>query len=161
VAIVMDQLREAGHDHDRIDRIHSPIGIRIGAVTPAEIAISILAEIISVRRTDKAAQDLSSCDLEIVEELAKQGDEMSALITIFDTTGSVPIECGAKLAMSYEGRILGTIGGGCSEADAMQAAREAIRKGIWLTHTVDMTDSAEEDGMVCGGEMHVVIELLT
>ena len=39
-----------------LDRVHAPIGVDIGAVTPAEIAISILAELIAVRRgVDTAA----------------------------------------------------------------------------------------------------------
>lgn len=161
VAIVMEQMRQAAHDEARIKRVHSPIGLRIGGVTPAEIAISILAEIISVRRSAEVVNSLSSCDIEIAEALASEkGSHMQALITIFDTTGSVPIDCGAKLAMSYEGQILGTIGGGCSEADAMQAAREAIRTQTWQTHTVDMSESAEDDGMVCGGKMQVVIEVI-
>ena len=33
-----------------LERVHAPIGLNIGAVTPAEIAVSILAELIAVRR---------------------------------------------------------------------------------------------------------------
>jgi xanthine dehydrogenase accessory factor len=185
VAIVMDQLRGEGYDAERIARIHSPIGLRIGAVTPFEIAVSIIAEIISVKRLELASGEMAGCDLDIAEVLAKRGDSFDALITIYQTEGSVPIDSGAKLAMTYSGQIAGTIGGGCSEAEAMQAAREVINAGAvgpgaglgslpigasagsdtasagaggWRTHTIDMTDSAEEDGMVCGGMMQVLIE---
>ncbi|MDR2196455.1 MAG: XdhC family protein [Coriobacteriales bacterium] len=172
VAIVMDQLRseasEAVSDaYDayaaRIERVHSPIGLRIGAVTPLEIAISIMAEVIQVKRIERKEAQYSSCDPAIAEELALRGDAYDATITIVESSGSVPIEAGAKLAMSYAGSIAGTIGGGCSEGEAMQVARELINENgarTWRLYTVDMTDSAEEDGMVCGGSMNVVVELV-
>ncbi len=50
VARIYDALRNEGLPQDRLQRIHAPIGLDIGAVTPAEIAISILAELIAVRR---------------------------------------------------------------------------------------------------------------
>ena len=50
VARIYDVLRSEGMPPDCLDRVHSPIGLEIGAVTPAEIAISILAELIAVRR---------------------------------------------------------------------------------------------------------------
>ena len=49
VATVLQQLRAKGVSEDIIKKIHSPIGISIGAHTPAEIAISIAAEIVAVR----------------------------------------------------------------------------------------------------------------
>jgi xanthine dehydrogenase accessory factor len=51
VAKVFDQLRAKGVSDELIQKIHSPVGIKIGANTPAEIAISILAEIIQARST--------------------------------------------------------------------------------------------------------------
>jgi xanthine dehydrogenase accessory factor len=160
VAIVMEQLREQGHDAQRLADIHTPIGLRIGAFTPAEIAVSIIAEVIAVKRLEYAESVYHSCDLEVVEALATSQAADEAMITIYNARGSVPIDTGAKLSMTYDGAITGTIGGGCSEAEAMQIARDVIRKGGWRTHTVDMSNTAEEDGMVCGGKMHVVIERL-
>jgi xanthine dehydrogenase accessory factor len=160
VAIVMEQLRELGYDEQRLADIHAPIGLRIGALTPAEIAVSIMSEIIAVRRVEYAESIYNSCDLEVVEALATAQTADEAMITIYHTEGSAPIDTGAKLSMTYEGAITGTIGGGCSEAEAMQIARDVIREGGWRTHTIDMANNAEEDGMVCGGEMHVVIERL-
>ena len=47
---IYDMLIDEGVSPDRLARIHAPIGLDIGAVTPAEIAISILAQLIAVRR---------------------------------------------------------------------------------------------------------------
>jgi xanthine dehydrogenase accessory factor len=51
----LDRLREAGFGEADLARIHAPVGLAIGAVSPAEIAVSVLAEIIAVRRHAKAA----------------------------------------------------------------------------------------------------------
>jgi xanthine dehydrogenase accessory factor len=158
VAIVMQQMKDKGYDTERLSKVHSPIGLSIGAVTPAEIALSIMAEAVQVKRVENNRRSDLSCEVEVVQALAGRDTAADALITILRTEGSVPIGAGAKLSMTYEGTIIGTIGGGCSEADAMQVAREVIREGGWRVHGVDMTDTAESDGMVCGGTMHVVIE---
>ena len=47
---VFDRLREEGISEERIRSVHAPIGLEIGAVTPEEIAVSILAEVTAVRR---------------------------------------------------------------------------------------------------------------
>jgi xanthine dehydrogenase accessory factor len=169
VAIVRKQLEEAGYDKASLDGVHSPIGLDIAAVTPAEIALAILAEIVQVKRAgfDKKSARAPgvhgceinlTCDTQIAEWLARHGEAADALLTILTTKGSVPRETGAKMAITYEGRTAGTIGGGCAESDVMQDARTVIREGGWMIKTVDMTDSAEDDGMVCGGSMTVVIE---
>jgi xanthine dehydrogenase accessory factor len=51
----IERLNEAGFDAKAIARIHAPIGLNIGAVSPAEIALSILGEIVSVLRAERAA----------------------------------------------------------------------------------------------------------
>ena len=51
VRVIHDHLRADGIEEALIERVHSPIGLDIGSETPAEIAVSILAELISVRRT--------------------------------------------------------------------------------------------------------------
>ena len=52
--------------------------------------------------------------------------ESAALVTIVSTTGSTPQRVGAKMLVFGDGRIVGTIGGGCYENDAFWKAREAI-----------------------------------
>ncbi|MDR0852428.1 MAG: XdhC family protein [Clostridiales Family XIII bacterium] len=158
VAIVLKQLESEGYPAARLDEIYTPIGLKIGAVTPAEISVAILAEIIEVKRKGKGLVSGLTSDVEIVEWLAGCGDEADALITILETHGSVPRDTGAKMAMTYEGKTINTIGGGCAESDVMQQARTVIREGGFRILTVDMTDTAEEDGMVCGGTMQVLVE---
>jgi xanthine dehydrogenase accessory factor len=51
IEAVYSHLREKGFSQEQLDCVHSPIGLRIRAQTPEEIAVSILAEIIAVRRT--------------------------------------------------------------------------------------------------------------
>jgi xanthine dehydrogenase accessory factor len=52
VELLLDQVRRDGADPATVDRLHAPIGIDIEAETPEEIAVSILAEIVAVRRGD-------------------------------------------------------------------------------------------------------------
>src|SRR5215217_5566166 len=49
-SIVIDRLREAGIPDEQLRNIHAPIGLDIGAVTPEEVALAILAEIVAERR---------------------------------------------------------------------------------------------------------------
>jgi len=47
VAQIKEHLAGAGIDQAKLDRVHTPIGLDIGAITPAEIAVSILAELVA------------------------------------------------------------------------------------------------------------------
>ena len=49
IQLVKDRLNESGISAQSIDRLRAPIGIDIGGITPGEIAVSIVAEIIAVR----------------------------------------------------------------------------------------------------------------
>ncbi len=61
VARIYDALLAEGMPAEALERVHAPVGLEIGAVTPAEIAISILAELIAVRRgIDTAGLSMSS-----------------------------------------------------------------------------------------------------
>jgi xanthine dehydrogenase accessory factor len=62
------------------------------------------------------------------------------------------------MALSYEGQTAGTIGGGCAEGDVIHRSRSVIREGGFEVASIDTTDTAQEDGMACGGRLTVVIE---
>ncbi len=49
-SIVIDRLRESGTPEEQLKNIHAPIGLDIGAVTPEEVALAIMAEIVAERR---------------------------------------------------------------------------------------------------------------
>ncbi len=61
VAKIFDKLKDNGMTEDIIKKIHAPVGMRIGATTPAEIAIAILAEIVQVRSAFNAARPVDTC----------------------------------------------------------------------------------------------------
>lgn len=50
VSILIEGLAEEGYDRDRLAAVHTPVGIPIGAETPEEIAVSIVAQLVAVRR---------------------------------------------------------------------------------------------------------------
>ncbi len=93
-----------------------------------------------------------------VAEALERG-ELAALVTIVSTTGSTPQRVGAKMLVFPDGRMVGTIGGGCYENDAFWKAREAItsRKPQLVHYELD-DDFAQETGLICGGQMSVYIE---
>jgi xanthine dehydrogenase accessory factor len=53
--IVLERLREAGVEEEKLARVRAPIGLDIGAVSPEEVALSILAEIVAERRSGSGA----------------------------------------------------------------------------------------------------------
>jgi xanthine dehydrogenase accessory factor len=53
--IVLQRVRENGADEKRLARVHAPVGLDIGAVTPEEVALAIMAEIVAVRRGGKGS----------------------------------------------------------------------------------------------------------
>jgi xanthine dehydrogenase accessory factor len=88
------------------------------------------------------------------------GDE-AALVTIISTRGSTPQRIGAKILVFEDGRTVGTIGGGCYESDACLKAREVIRTRKPRVVRYDLADElAEENGLICGGQMEVFIDPL-
>lgn len=158
---LFEMLAEEGFDRERIGRIHAPIGLSIGAVTPAEIAVSIAAELIAARYARPAVAGLlpqQNTDLDALRFLADDS-RPAALLLVLSTRGSTPVKGGALMAADKLGNTAGTIGGGCGENQALLAARRLIGTGKRQVVTVDMTnDVAALEGMACGGTMDVLIE---
>ncbi len=159
-----EELIKEGFSKTKLDEVNTPIGLDIGAITPEEIAISIIAEVISYRRktlNTKYNKELTwpEFDKDVIEKVCEESEMPKALITIISSKGSVPRKSGAKMIAYFHGRTYGSIGGGCSEAGVLAKARDImIDKGFLIEH-VDMTgDVAEDEGMVCGGVMDILIE---
>ncbi len=163
VAGLLGLLRAEGYDAGKLEAVHTPIGLKIGAETPAEIAVSICAELILHRRSHSPEEDgtvleRTDTDFSLLRFVA-EGRAPAALMTVIETRGSTPVESGAIMAMDTLGWGYGTIGGGCGEAEVMREARRLIGTGRARMVEVDMTNSvAEEEGMVCGGKMRVLVE---
>jgi xanthine dehydrogenase accessory factor len=87
--------------------------------------------------------------------------EPVAMVTIVRARGSTPQRAGARMLVFADGRTVGTIGGGCYENDAFWKAREALASGRPLLLHYDLNDDiAEENGLVCGGQMDVHVDPL-
>ena len=88
-----------------------------------------------------------------------EADETVAVATIIDVKGSVPREVGAKMIIHPLGRHVGTVGGGCGEADVIKAALDVIQTGEPATVRVDLTEDISMKSLgVCGGIMDVFVE---
>ncbi|HQR40089.1 MAG TPA: XdhC family protein [Blastocatellia bacterium] len=107
-------------------------------------------------------------DIEVLRAVAEMHGrgERVALATVVSTRGSVPRRAGSKMAVSEHGRTVGTVGGGCGEADVVTAMWETLRDGESREVLVDLTEDLEADGeltespAICGGTMRVFVELL-
>ncbi len=138
--------------------IYTPVGLKINAQTPEEIAVSIMAEIILVKNgtswTNAFSKELLKGILD--EEKAKMG---KVLATIISRKGSAPRGVGTKMVFFQDGTTIGTIGGGCAEADIQRKSILLMNENTPKVCKVDMTGrEAEEDGMVCGGVIEVILE---
>jgi xanthine dehydrogenase accessory factor len=95
---------------------------------------------------------------EQIVELRRQG-RRGAVATIVNVRGSIPSFKTAKMLVRDDGSIVGTIGGGCVEADVWQAAREVMESEKPRTLTFDLNQDPKYDtGLVCGGSLEVFIE---
>lgn len=96
---------------------------------------------------------------EIVREL-KQGKKI-ALATLISRIGSAPREEGAKYLIRKDGPSIGSIGGGCVEADVWQQGQGVIEKGEGRVVHFNLTsEQLAEGGLICGGNIRVLIEPL-
>jgi xanthine dehydrogenase accessory factor len=92
-------------------------------------------------------------------ELARAGSG-GALATVARTTGSTPVPVGTKMLVGSAGRLEGSVGGGCVEADVLEAAQAAAGHGpVIRTHHLN-ADIAGDLGLSCGGTVEIVVEPL-
>lgn len=87
--------------------------------------------------------------------------ERVVVATVAHTRGSTPQQRGAKMLFFEDGQAVGTVGGGCIEAEVWAEAREAMRSGESALHHFSLTaEEASEEGMVCGGTMDIFIDVM-
>src|SRR5436853_3418977 len=102
---------------------------------------------------------------EVCREMYKRFDDgarAAAMATVVKTKGSTPQQVGAKIVVFDDGSFIGTVGGGCVEADIYAICRETLESGEMEIHEFNLNDDyAQADGMVCGGTMFVLIERWT
>jgi xanthine dehydrogenase accessory factor len=95
---------------------------------------------------------------EQIVQLRREG-RRGAVATIVNVRGSIPSFKTAKMLVRDDGSIVGTIGGGCVEADVWQAAREVMESEKARTVRFDLNQDPKYDtGLVCGGTLEVFIE---
>ena len=91
-------------------------------------------------------------------QLEREGRRF-AVATVVRTVGSTPQVVGAKLLVDDMGRLVGTLGGGCVEADAFAEAKRVIDTGGTSLREYELTEElAWDTGLVCGGTMWISIE---
>ena len=100
---------------------------------------------------------------DIYEEIVRlrQRGEIAALATITSLKGSAPQKASAKILVRRDGTTLGTVGGGCVEADVIRAALIAMdeEKAQTMSFVLNEDDDIIE-GLICGGRMEVYVEPL-
>ena len=95
---------------------------------------------------------------EQIVELRRSG-RRGAVATIVNVRGSIPSFRTAKMLVRDDGSIVGTIGGGCVEADVWQAAREVMESEKPRTLKFDLNQDPKYDtGLVCGGTLEIFVE---
>ena len=93
------------------------------------------------------------------ERTLKQGKPF-ALATVINVRGSTPREVGAKMLVRDDGQV-GTIGGGCGEAEVWQKAMEVLESGRPEIVQVDLTTPIDGEDKICGGIMDVFVERIS
>lgn len=85
----------------------------------------------------------------------------AALATVVGTKGSTPAKITTRMLMTLEGRVAGTVGGGCVEADVIRAGRDVIDTGRARVLSFRLVgEEAERTGIACGGIVDVMVEPL-
>ena len=106
-----------------------------------------------------AGRSLSAGEIYIEMKRRLDKGSRAAMATVVKTRGSTPQQAGAKMVIFDDGSFIGTVGGGCVEADIWAEAREVLNSGKTDIYHVNLNDEYEDsEGMVCGGQMDVLIE---
>lgn len=101
--------------------------------------------------------------MDLFDEIVRlrRAGQKCALATIVQVNGSIPSYESAKLLVREDGSMIGTIGGGCVEAEVWNAAREVIgtERPRHMKFSLGQ-DAAYDNGLICGGQLEVFVEPL-
>lgn len=149
-AFTKERILAKGFTKEDWNRVHSPVGLAIGAQTPEEIAVSILAEIIQVKNQTGAVYLQEEIQNVLLQE------EKGVLMTIVEKDGSSPRGIGSRMFVNEEGSVCGSIGGGTVEYEAL---RHAASVKEMETAVYDLSQEGNSpSGMICGGKVKVLFE---
>ena len=97
---------------------------------------------------------------DVIREYLEKG-KTGTIATIVDKLGAAPREEGAKMFVGEDGKLFGTVGGGCMEAEVWQEARKVMKskEARFVHYRMNATD-VEDSGMVCGGNVDIFLEPL-
>lgn len=149
VRITREKLLKEGFTEEQLDQIHAPIGLPIGGQMPAEIAVSIMAEIVQ----EKNRHFRTYCDEEV--EAAVRRSTPGTMVTIIEKKGSSPRGTGSKMFVFRDGSTAGSIGGGKVE---FEAGKHAVNIRNTETKVYELGQGAGDLGMICGGTVRVLFE---
>src|SRR5271168_1936548 len=99
--------------------------------------------------------------MDLFEEIVKmrRAGQRGALATIVHTNGSIPSYESSRMLVREDGAIVGTIGGGCVEADVWAAAREVMEKETPRKMVFNLNhDAGYDSGLICGGTLEIFVE---
>src|ERR1700739_2163383 len=102
--------------------------------------------------------------MDVFDELIhlRTSGQKSPLATIVQVRGSIPSFESAKLLVREDGSLVGTIGGGCVEAEVWNAAREVMQTEKPRNMSFSLgQDAAYDNGLICGGQLEVLVECIT
>lgn len=153
---VFELLRSEGICEQNIKKVHAPIGLDIGAETPEEIAIAIAGELIQARTQTSNSQITDK----MLKALLSDNVKGSVMATIVTKHGSTPRDIGARMLYLKDGSVYGTIGGGLAEYEALNIMKTWKDDNNTLCHFNMSNGQAGKSGMICGGEIDVIFEVI-
>ena len=153
IAHCMQAMRDRGISENLLKEVHSPIGLAINAVTPQEIAVSIMAQIIGVFREDKSAVDIDP------NVIALASEEPGVMVRIVAKTGSAPRSVGSMMYVTGDS-FSGTVGGGAIERHAIDRARQMLADGEGFLLEENGLSGKDALGMICGGTNTLLYRLV-
>ena len=161
-ALVRRQLLEKGLEEKRVEALYAPIGLSIGSQTAEEIALSILAQVVSIKNTCSQTEGFSSAILDAMAQADHTG-QRAVLAVITARHGSTPREAGAKMLVLADGTVVGSVGGGIMEHRTILAAQEMLAGNTPAQQLMHFSaDGKDEDAAAaaCGGSMEIWLAIL-